>query len=135
MELILLGLMGVMVLGVIGAVVWLIARRPRGSGDPNLMACGACGYAVRGVQTTSCPECGADLREVGIARPRTAGGNAAWWVVLIAVIAIVGLFMVCCVGGLFISYDTLQTPPAPPTMPAPQPTPAPNDGTLQEANP
>lgn len=28
--------------------------------------CGACGYAVRGLTTFTCPECGADLREVGM---------------------------------------------------------------------
>ena len=28
--------------------------------------CGQCGYIVRGVAGVHCPECGADLREVGI---------------------------------------------------------------------
>ncbi|MCX5659841.1 MAG: hypothetical protein NTW19_08985 [Planctomycetota bacterium] len=30
-------------------------------------ACGKCGYLVRGITALNCPECGADLREVGIA--------------------------------------------------------------------
>ena len=29
-------------------------------------ACGKCGYAVRGLDTFICPECGSDLRQVGI---------------------------------------------------------------------
>lgn len=35
----------------------------RSSGEPG---CGRCGYAVRGLSTFNCPECGSDLREVGI---------------------------------------------------------------------
>jgi hypothetical protein len=35
-----------------------------GDGDPA--RCGRCGYAMRGVTTFNCPECGADLREVGM---------------------------------------------------------------------
>ena len=31
--------------------------------------CGHCGYFVRGLTTFFCPECGSDLREVGIIRP------------------------------------------------------------------
>lgn len=34
-----------------------------------LPRCGACGYAVRGVKTLTCPECGSDLREAGIVTP------------------------------------------------------------------
>jgi class 3 adenylate cyclase len=38
-------------------------NRRRPGSDP---ACGKCGYAGRGLTTFVCPECGADLREVGI---------------------------------------------------------------------
>jgi|GEM_PF-3506580 len=31
--------------------------------------CGHCGYAVRGLDSFTCPECGSDLREVGIVAP------------------------------------------------------------------
>jgi hypothetical protein len=34
--------------------------------DPT---CGQCGYCVRGISTLTCPECGSDLREVGIIPP------------------------------------------------------------------
>lgn len=37
-----------------------------GAGEP---ACGKCGYPARGISTFECPECGADLREVGIVTP------------------------------------------------------------------
>jgi hypothetical protein len=45
-------------------LVILITRRGgRHVGEP---ACGKCGYAVRGLPTFTCPECGSDLREAGI---------------------------------------------------------------------
>jgi hypothetical protein len=31
--------------------------------------CGRCGYVVKGLTTFTCPECGSDLRDVGIHRP------------------------------------------------------------------
>jgi len=49
--------------------LWAAAlRRPRGGALP---ACGRCGYAVKGLTALSCPECGGDLREVGITTPRS----------------------------------------------------------------
>jgi hypothetical protein len=89
---------GMAVLAIIGAVVWLLVRRPRG-GDPSLMACGACGYSVRGVQTTACPECGADLREAGIAR---RGGSNRVALGIAAGVAALALLLGCaCLGGWF----------------------------------
>ena len=35
-------------------------------------SCRACGYAVRGLPSFTCPECGRDLREVGIDTPGAA---------------------------------------------------------------
>jgi hypothetical protein len=58
-----------------GTAVWLIVRlRGRRVTDP---VCGRCGYAVRGLPTFTCPECGADLREVGILTPRRGGPPSA----------------------------------------------------------
>ncbi|MEM9415419.1 MAG: hypothetical protein AAGA29_08090 [Planctomycetota bacterium] len=69
----------------IGVVLWFLiktmavpaAEQPdftpddeRGSPRPrNIPACGKCGYPARGLNTLDCPECGADLREVGIMTP------------------------------------------------------------------
>ncbi len=58
--------------GLIVMFVVILVLRKRGGhvGEP---ACGNCGYAVRGLPTFTCPECGEDLREVGIVTPGHAG--------------------------------------------------------------
>ncbi|MHC4990910.1 MAG: hypothetical protein ACYTGC_08005 [Planctomycetota bacterium] len=53
----------------LGGMVWLwvaVFRQPRGVGRAR---CAQCRYAVEGLQTMSCPECGSDFREVGILPP------------------------------------------------------------------
>jgi hypothetical protein len=45
----------------------LLSRRQRRR--VSRPSCGKCGYAVRGLPTFICPECGSDLREVGILTP------------------------------------------------------------------
>lgn len=67
----------------------LFSGRKRAAGGP--MSCGACGYQVQGLQSMSCPECGADLREVGIV-PLDTGRGWSTPVVLI-VIAVVMLVL------------------------------------------
>jgi hypothetical protein len=53
---------------------WTVTRhRAARSADPR---CGRCGYIVRGISTLRCPECGSDLREVGIVAAR--GGRPSW---------------------------------------------------------
>ena len=44
---------------------------PRRWWEPKVTqpSCRACGYAVRGLPSFTCPECGSDLREVGIDTP------------------------------------------------------------------
>lgn len=49
-----------------------LAFRKGGSGEPS---CGNCGYGVQGLPTFTCPECGSDLRQVGIVSS-VGGGNA-----------------------------------------------------------
>ncbi len=44
-------------------VIVITRRRSKHIGEP---VCGKCGYAVRGLPTFTCPECGSDLRAVGI---------------------------------------------------------------------
>jgi hypothetical protein len=63
------------------AVTWWKQGRGRGPvGEPS---CGKCGYAVRGLASLNCPECGSDLREVGIVTPHAArgAGPVVWAVV------------------------------------------------------
>ena len=45
--------------------------RVRWFGGPKVTepSCRACGYAVKGLPSFTCPECGSDLREVGIDTP------------------------------------------------------------------
>ena len=48
--------------------IWIRAlKQPTYS--QGLANCGRCGYGVRGSATLTCPECGADFREVGIHSP------------------------------------------------------------------
>lgn len=49
----------------IGAVIYE-RRRLKGVTEPS---CGACGYSVRGLTANRCPECGGDLKHVGVIRP------------------------------------------------------------------
>src|SRR5688572_27215796 len=45
-------------------VRWFMRRRQlRAAAGPS---CGRCGYLVQGLTTFTCPECGSDLRQVGI---------------------------------------------------------------------
>lgn len=62
-----------LVLALPAAALWLALRHPRNQRDGG--RCGKCGYNVRGIESWTCPECGADLREVGILGKRQAGGK------------------------------------------------------------
>jgi len=77
---------------VVMAVVRLMRRRATPHAAHDLPVCGKCGYAVRGISTFNCPECGADLREVGIVTPgapRGAGrlGWATFWTIALVILA------------------------------------------------
>ena len=50
------------------AGMWVVWRLPRRAATPE-PACGRCGYFVTGLSGTVCPECGSDLRAVGILAP------------------------------------------------------------------
>ncbi len=54
-------------------ILWVFVFRGRRGKAGGLSTCGACGYAIKGVSTFDCPECGADLRDVGIVSPRQKG--------------------------------------------------------------
>src|SRR2546423_1574520 len=46
-------------------------RRRAAAGGTDA-ACGMCGYSVRGLDKLTCPECGSDLRRVGIVAASSA---------------------------------------------------------------
>lgn len=74
-----LGFLEILILtGLAVAIVFVVLVRRRYRATPADPQCGKCGYIVRGVPSLRCPECGADLREVGIvaaARGRESGGE------------------------------------------------------------
>jgi class 3 adenylate cyclase/predicted RNA-binding Zn-ribbon protein involved in translation (DUF1610 family) len=57
--------------------VWLVRRwrSEHRAADPT---CGHCGYIVTGLTTFVCPECGSDLREVGIVRGSSDRPRRPW---------------------------------------------------------
>lgn len=55
----------------------------------DLPVCGRCGYPSRGIESLTCPECGTDLREVGILPSGVHKTGRAGW----AVVWTVGLFV------------------------------------------
>lgn len=79
-------------------IVLLLWRRfavPRAS-SPATPVCGRCGYSARGLPTFTCPECGSDLREVGILIPgvhRTpvfgSLGPSIAWSLFLGIVALV----------------------------------------------
>ena len=64
-----LPIMLLVALGLTALLVILLRRRKPKAQDAA--TCGQCGYVVRGIASMNCPECGADLREVGIVPPGT----------------------------------------------------------------
>ena len=61
--------------GILAISGWLITLRYlRGSGEKGA-CCGRCGYSTRALTSFDCPECGGDLREVGIVPPRRRLGT------------------------------------------------------------
>lgn len=52
-----------------------VPRATVAAADP---VCGKCGYCVRGIEGLTCPECGSDLREVGILTPRHRRPAPPW---------------------------------------------------------
>lgn len=62
---------GLLLASVVGLIVlWIrVLRKPKAVGP----SCGKCGYLVQGMSTFSCPECGSDLREVGIDTAKQRG--------------------------------------------------------------
>lgn len=58
-----------LVLIFVALVVVRLAIRHRSGIQTDMPGCGRCGYPTRGISELKCPECGADLKEVGIVKP------------------------------------------------------------------
>ena len=77
-----------MIMLVAFAVAMAFRRSAAGGGRRvTVPSCGACGYCVIGLEGMICPECGKDLREVGILTPGTAkpmsrGGRLLVWTLI-----------------------------------------------------
>lgn len=73
---------------VLGVRSRLLARRDAHREAPQ---CGCCGYDTRGVSTLQCPECGSDLRQVGIILPGNRRGvSVGGWLLLWTVVVLIG---------------------------------------------
>lgn len=99
----------ILIVLIIGITLWITGGRSRGSGE---MACGGCGYAVRGLQALQCPECGADLRMVGINRPKSGAARNLG----IALTLGTALLLLTCLGSMFLLANKRSVPSQ--TMPA-----------------
>ncbi|XAL99772.1 hypothetical protein OT109_00025 [Phycisphaeraceae bacterium D3-23] len=118
-SLIMMLVLALVVAGLItGLVLWLTAGKPRPDGE---MACGGCGYSVRGLEQFNCPECGADLRAVGI----HSGGSKGKRTTGIVLTSVCGVLLLSCCGFGAVSYmfasvsssSSMQTMPAPTAPP------------------
>lgn len=104
---------------VAGLIAGIVMWATGGSGGGQ-MSCGQCGYAARGLSGTSCPECGADLREVGI-RPSGNPGRRTTGMVLTFVCG--GLCLLGC-GSMLLAFvgwsrASIQQVPSVQTVPGP----------------
>ncbi|MBI1335737.1 MAG: hypothetical protein GC164_02110 [Phycisphaera sp.] len=110
---------------IVGIVLW--ARSGAGNAGEG-MACGKCGYNVRGLSQLNCPECGADLREAGIVKGKSKGRRGLG--IALTIVCGLMLLLTCLLTGVFAMARTVQMPQPTPTAtwstspPAPQPQPA-----------
>lgn len=87
------GTLGWMVSGLAAvALICLWIWRKRWAKRADGPTCGRCGYDVRGLPSSICPECGSDLKTVGIVEPgmagrMTVGLRVLYWTLLVAIIS------------------------------------------------
>ncbi len=81
-------------------LTYLWYRVLKGKRGGDLPTCAKCGYAVRGLPGLDCPECGADLREVGIVTPKQRGAVSPVLFVLVWTLLLPGPS--CLVSGLLV---------------------------------
>ncbi len=83
----------------IAIAIFLIRRRRSVPPPDSEGSCGRCGYLVKGLTTFTCPECGSDLRQVGLIHPRngdTPRAGAPWLIVLKASARPLLIWIVSC---------------------------------------
>ncbi|MFN3166253.1 MAG: hypothetical protein ACE37H_04225 [Phycisphaeraceae bacterium] len=97
---------------VVGVVLWSTGGRSRSGGE---MACGSCGYAVRGLTQWACPECGADLREAGIRSGGSSGRRVLGVLLTIACSAV--LLLSCVVPAVMFTLPSGPSSSSPVTYP------------------
>jgi hypothetical protein len=85
----------VLLLGI--GLVMLIRSTRRGRTQLTGPVCGSCGYRVVGLANMTCPECGSDLRRVGILTASTPSNTAR------AVFGSIVFTLVVCFVGLCVS--------------------------------
>lgn len=88
-------LLPVLLLGI--GLVMLIRSTRRGRAQLTGPVCGSCGYSVVGLANMTCPECGSDLRRVGILTTSTPSNTAR------AVVGSIVFTLVVCFVGLCVS--------------------------------
>lgn len=87
---------------VVTITIVLLRRGARGPGhQADGPACGACGYATRGITELTCPECGADLRKVGIVKP--GEGRSILAGCLLPTLLTILVFLLA-IGGFTLSF-------------------------------
>ena len=93
---------------VVVTVIVFIGRQPR----VKVASCGKCRYAVEGLTVMTCPECGSDLREVGILTPsgRKRLGPAIWITLWTLVLPVpVMIINTLIVGAIPLNWSTSLT--------------------------
>ena len=112
-ELIIILFVAMVMLGLPSLVLWLVLRKNKGgSGMAN---CGKCGYQVRGISTLNCPECGADLREVGIVKGKSS--KVMVWVAVVVGVGVVLIGLCACSGFVFYRAKSVSAPMTAPVGP------------------
>jgi hypothetical protein len=102
------------VLLVLAAFVLFVLRSRTTRQKPQQPACGGCGYPVQGLPGFICPECGCDLRTVGIRVPDqrvTQAAGIMWglaWTILLAIAAVVTTVALQAAGALPNQYRQSQ---------------------------
>jgi len=106
-----------------GIILWITSGK---GGTKGEMSCGGCGYAVRGLESLNCPECGADLRMVGITRGQGAGKRGLGIALTLGCGAL--LMLGCFMSMMWVSVGSSSPASAPaqaptksyPALPSPQ---------------